>query len=98
MKIQEKMTPKILKNFEIIPNTLSLENNSNIIESSTTFDNKYFVLYMYENMIVQQFYPTGFKDLLTLCIYDDIVIFVYVNFIIIFYVLVYRVNKVICFV
>ena len=80
-------------NFEIISNLLSIENKSNSIDKSTTFDNKYFTLNLVKNTLKQEFYPLGCKDLLSLSIVDNLVIFIYVNFILSFCALVYQINK-----
>lgn len=82
-------------NFEVTSNLLSVENNSNTIGKSTTFDNKYFVLNLINNILIQDFYPLGYKELIRLSVIDNLIIFIYTNFVFSFCVLVYQINKVI---
>ena len=78
---------------ELVVNELNLENLSNRIEETTTFSGKYFDLNLYEKFVLQKFYPLGYKELFNLTIFDNQVLFIYVNFILSLYLLLYKINK-----
>lgn len=87
----------ILESHNVTFNLTLLSNTSNDVENSTTFDSKYFSLKLVKNELYQNFYPLGCTNFFCLCISDNIALFIFVNFIISYYFLIWKTNKLIMF-